>query len=65
MLVLTASVVTEKEESDRLLNAILVFDDGSQGRSQDGKGVRNNYLVDSLLVRTTWPMHLRVKQLNI
>lgn len=65
MLVLTASVVTEKEESDRLLNPIMVFDDGSQGRSQDGKGVMNNYLVDSLLVKTTWPMHPRVKQLNI
>lgn len=26
-------------------------------QSQDGNGVRNNYLVDSLLVKTTWPVH--------
>lgn len=55
MSVVTASAVTGRERSDRVLNAIVVVDDGSQGSLSLEKEVRNNYLGDLLLVKTTRP----------
>lgn len=42
--VVTASAVTGRERSDRVLDAIVVVDDGSQGSLSLEKGVRNHYL---------------------
>lgn len=51
----TASAVTGRERSDRVLDAIAVVDDGSQGSLSLEKGVRNACLGDLLLVRTARP----------
>lgn len=55
MSVITASAVTGRERRDRVLDAIIVVDEGSQGSLSLEKGVRNNYLGDLLLVKTTRP----------